>query len=105
MRGSVPVARFELHEELETIQARAHHRRHTVDLLERTRDDDRCGLVEDALELLIDRGADDDVGHARLVLEREEHVALRGLGMLLHNDRATHAYELAVAATLQLDRR
>src|SRR5215471_7193906 len=101
----MPLPCLELDEQVEAIEARREDRRHAVDELQRTGHHDRCGRVEDALELLVRCRANDDVRHPGLVLERQEHMSLRRLGMLLHDDRATDADELAVPSLVDIDRR
>ena len=70
---------------------------HAVDDQERLLDDDEAIAREEI-------GADDDVGDAGFVLEREEDEALRGAGALARDDHAGHADAAALPRGAQIGR-
>ena len=74
-----------------------HLPKHAFDQQERLPDDGHAITIEQIR-------SDDDVGDAGLVLEREEHEALRGAGPLARDDHAGHAHAAAVARLRQIRR-
>src|SRR3989442_14966124 len=101
-RRSLPLTGGDLHEESEPVEPFGKDGDDAVHGLERARDDDRRFAVQDALVSLVRRRTDDHVRHPRLVLEREEHVAFRGLGVLFHHHGAGDVDELAVTMVCQI---
>src|SRR5207245_5808654 len=98
----LPLAGGDLHEEAEPVEPFGQDGDDAVHRLQRARDDDRRFAVQDALVPLVRRRTDDHVRHPCLVLERQEHVAFRGLGVLFHHHGPGDVDELAVTMVCQI---